>query len=69
MRGSVNFRQTLVVEAVAGGFDADELHARLADVGMEDAHRVGAAADTGNHCIGLATAQLGHLGDSLLADD
>ena len=39
-------------DAAATGLDADQLDPRLFDEGVEDAHRVAAAADTGDDGVG-----------------
>ena len=39
-------------EAVAGRLDAVDLHARVVEEGMEQAHGVGAAADAGDERVG-----------------
>jgi hypothetical protein len=44
------------------------LHAGVVDVRIEDAHRVRAAADAGDHVVGLAAGDLGHLHQAFLAD-
>ncbi|MDR8822196.1 hypothetical protein FEQ05_05940 [Burkholderia pseudomultivorans] len=56
------------VEAVAGRFDADQLHRCIVDIRIEDAHRVRAAADARNHRIGLPAREFGHLHLALVAD-
>ena len=56
-------------QALARGLYADQAHLRVADVGVENAHRVRAAAHAGNHRIGLAPGHLGHLQLAFLADD
>ena len=55
--------------AVPARLHADQLHAGHVDVGIEHTHRVGAAADTGDHHIRLATCQFRHLHHTFLADD
>ena len=56
------------VDALARRLDADELHARLVDVRVEDAHRVRAAADAGDDVVRLAARHLRHLHAAFLAD-
>src|SRR5665213_3697312 len=55
-------------DAFAGRFDADELHTRVADVRMEDAHRIAAAADTRDHDVRVAPRGGGHLHQAFAAD-
>ena len=63
------------VHAFAGGFDTDQARVCMIDVGVEDAHRIAAAANTGHDRIGLRAVtacglqHLGHLHPTLLADD
>src|SRR5690606_35265301 len=49
------------VDALAGCFDAVNLHGRIIEEGMEKAHRIGAATDTGNDGIGQPPLALQHL--------
>gem|GEM_PF-2562505 len=42
------------LDAVAGRFDADDLHALVIEEGVEQAHGVGAAADAGDQRVGQA---------------
>jgi len=56
-------------QARARGFDADEPRAGMRDVGIEQTHRVAAAAHAGNHGVGLAARLLGHLPQAFVADD
>jgi hypothetical protein len=58
------------VQALAGRFHADQAHRFfMRDVGIEDAHRIAAAAHAGDHRIGLAARHhLGHLHQAFLAD-
>ncbi len=56
-------------DTLAGGFDADQADAVDIDVGIEDAHRVGATADAGDHRIRLAAGHFRHLDQAFLADD
>ena len=57
------------VHAFTGGFDTDQPRGFVGDVGVEDAHGVAAAADAGNHRVGLfAAGHFGHLYQAFLAD-
>ncbi len=56
------------LDTVTGGFDADDLHARLIEEGVEQAHGVGAAADAGDQRVGQAAFLGHHLVASLRAD-
>src|SRR5665213_2724400 len=55
-------------DALAGRFDADELHTRVVDVRMEDAHRIAAAADTRDHDVRVAARGGRHLHQAFAAD-
>src|ERR1039457_1395278 len=55
-------------KAVPRRLDADQAHVIDRDVGVEDAHRIGAAADAGDYRIGLAPGELRHLLQAFLAD-
>src|SRR6267142_2159485 len=57
------------LQSFPGGFDTDQAHALVRQVGVKDAHGVGAAADAGDHGVGLPLGHLLHLHDALLADD
>ena len=54
---------------MARRLDTDQAYALDTDVGMEDAHGVGAATDAGNHVVRLAPGRLRHLHQAFLADD
>ncbi len=56
------------LQAVAARLDADQLHFRVRDVRVEDAHRVGAAAHAGEDRVRLPSRDGGHLHEALLAD-
>ena len=56
------------LHAVPGGLDADEADAVVVEERMEDAHRVRAAADAGDHRIGQAAFLLDALALGFLAD-
>jgi hypothetical protein len=63
-------------QALARGLHADQAHALVRDVGVEDAHRVAATTHAGDDGIGLPPGRaaelgdlLGHLLQTLLADD
>ena len=57
------------VDAVAGRLEPVELDRRVVEEGVEDADRVRAAADAGDHGIRKSAGELEHLGARLLADD
>jgi hypothetical protein len=62
-------RVTTCFHAFAGGFNADQTGFLKRDVGVEDAHGVGATAHTGQHRVGLqAVVHAGHLGDAFFAN-
>ncbi len=48
---------------------ADKLHRLVGNIGIEDAHRVRAPADAGDHRVRLAAAQFRHLGQALATDN
>jgi hypothetical protein len=56
------------VQTVARCLDADQPDAFYRDIGIEDAHCIGAAADAGDYRIRLAAGEFRHLGLALLAD-
>ena len=56
-------------DALAPGLDANEPHAGVADEGVEDAHRVAAAADTRDDRVREPADPLEHLRARLTADD
>ncbi len=56
------------VEAVAGGLDADDLHAGIVEEGVEQADGVGAAADAGHQRVGQAAFLLQDLFAHFVAD-
>ena len=62
-------RVVLGVDAAPGGLDADQPHARVVDERVEDAHRVGAAADAGDDDIGQAAGVFLQLLPRFDADD
>ena len=55
--------------AVAAGLAADQPHAGVGDERVEDADRVGAAADAGDHRVRQPAGQVEHLLAGLDADD
>lgn len=57
------------VEAVAAGFDTEELDARIVREGVEHADAVRAAADAGYDCVGELSAEGLELGLGLVTDD
>ncbi len=56
------------IDAVAGGFNADQLHGFIVDIRVKDAHRVRSAAHARDHRIRLTANQLGHLHLAFVAD-
>src|SRR5690606_3092376 len=56
-------------QAIAGRLDADEADVRLIDIGMENAHGIGAAPHRRNDVIWLAAGVLGHLLQAFVTDD
>lgn len=67
-------RVLAAVQALAGGFDADQARVLEGDIGVENPHRIAAAAHAGDHGIGLLGShvllleQRRHLGQALIAD-
>ena len=57
------------LDAVAAGLQADQPHLRVVQEGVEDAHRVGPAADAGGDRVGQPAGAVQHLGAGLQADD
>ena len=55
-------------EALARGLDADQATSFVIEEGVEQAHRVRAAADAGDQQVGQAAVRLEHLGAGLRAD-
>ena len=56
-------------DAVPGGFDADQLDLAILDEGVEDADRVGAAADAGDDGVRQRADRVQHLRARLPPDD
>ena len=48
------------LDTVAGRFETEQLHSFVRDEGREDAHRVGAAADTCEHGLRQRTEKIRH---------
>ena len=57
------------LDAVAGGFDADQTHTLDGNVGIKYSHGVRAAADAGDDGVGLTAMLFLHLPDGFPADD
>ena len=55
-------------QAAAAGFDADQGHVRVLDKGIEDADRVAAAVDAGDHGVGQAAVLLLNLSAGFAPD-
>ncbi|MNY46928.1 hypothetical protein D3C86_1821540 [compost metagenome] len=45
----------LGIDAMAAGFNADDVHAKVVKERVEQAHSVGATADAGDQAVGQAT--------------
>ena len=62
-------RVTTCFHAFTGGFNADQTGFLKRDVGVKNAHGVGATTHTGQHRVGLqAVVHMGHLGDAFFAN-
>ena len=57
------------LDAIAGGLETDQAHARIIDESMEDADRVGTATDAGGHSVRQAARLLQDLRPRLQSDD
>ena len=57
------------LETMSSRFHTDQLYAGHVDVGIEHAHRIGAAADAGDHRVRLPAGQFRHLHQRFFADD
>ena len=57
------------LDPVPGGFDTDQAHAFVLNEGVEQSHRIGAAANTGNSRIGETPLALKKLFPGLPAND
>ena len=53
------------VQALSGGFDADQAHAVIVDEFAEHADRIAPAAHAGDDLVRQATGQVEHLGARL----
>ncbi|MCY1391613.1 hypothetical protein D9M71_64610 [compost metagenome] len=57
------------IDAVAAGFNTDDVYAQVVEERVEQAHGIGAAANTGNQAVGQATFLGVQLLFGFLADD
>ncbi len=57
------------LHALAARLDADEAYPLVVEERMEQAHRIGAAADARHQRVGQAALGLHHLHAGLVADD
>ena len=57
------------IEAVAGGFGAEQPHLRIANEGGKDSYGIAAPADTGEHRLRQPAFSLQYLLAGFVADD